>query len=92
MKSYTSRRDGIPTIVLDVDEASAYLDVNRMAIYRLVKSGDLPHVKIGSSIRITVDALDRFVTDHETTDWNPAHPGRRDNAMKGKGRRKTGGK
>jgi len=56
-----------------------------------VKSGDLPHVKVGSPIRITVDALDRFVTDHETTDWTP-DPGRRDNAVKGKGRRKTGGK
>jgi len=61
-----------------------------MAVHRLVKSGDLPHVKIGSSIRITVDALDRFVTDHESTDWKP-DPGRRDNAMKRKRRRKTGG-
>jgi excisionase family DNA binding protein len=91
MKSYTFERDGIPTIVLDVDEASAYLGVNRMAVYRLVKSGDLPHVKIGSSIRVTVDALDTFVADHETAEWKP-DPGRSGAAMKGKGRGRTRGR
>jgi hypothetical protein len=38
VKTCSFERDGVPTIVLEVDQASAYLAVNRMAVYRLVQS------------------------------------------------------
>ena len=69
MKKYTFERDGIPTVVLDVTEVSAYLGVTRDTVYRLIREGQLPHVRIGKSLRVRVETLEQFVKDRETTEW-----------------------
>jgi len=39
-----------------------------MTVYRLLKSGELPHVKIGRSLRVREDDVDQYLADryHET--------------------------
>lgn len=53
--------DASPTLTLTVDEAAAELRVSRRTLYRLIESGELPRVKIGSTTRITRAALEHYV-------------------------------
>ena len=69
MQEYRFERDGVPTVVLDVPEVAAYLAVTRDTVYRLIREGQLPHVRIGKSIRVRVETLEEFVQQRETTDW-----------------------
>lgn len=49
--------DRLPSM-LTVDEASAFLRVNRKTVYEAVKNGSLPGaVRLGSTIRISKSAL-----------------------------------
>lgn len=60
---------------LTVKEAAELLRVNPMTIYRAVKEGKLPHVKVRNSIRISRDMLDAMVccTEQANTSKQPTH-------------------
>jgi len=64
-------RFGLPTAVLDVHEAAAYLAVTSGTVYRLVRSGELAHVRIGRSVRFRVVDLNRYLEERTSRDWNP---------------------
>jgi excisionase family DNA binding protein len=49
-----------PTRLLTVKELSDYLRVHPSTIYRLLKRGDLPGIKLGSDWRFSVEAIDRW--------------------------------
>jgi excisionase family DNA binding protein len=42
---------------ITVKEAAEYLGVSAKAIYKAIKIGDLPHYRIGMSIRIDMEDL-----------------------------------
>jgi excisionase family DNA binding protein len=52
---------------LTVSEVAAALRVSNMTVYRLVSSGELPAVKIGRSLRLPVDEVDRYLAGRLTT-------------------------
>lgn len=64
-------RFGMPTAVLDVHEAAAYLAVTEGTVYRLARGGTLPHVRIGRSVRFRVSDLDAFLERQTTRTWRP---------------------
>jgi len=64
-------RDGFPTAVLDVHEAAAYLAVTPGTVYRLVRSGELPHTRVGRSVRFRVADLDRYLQERTSRRWDP---------------------
>ena len=43
--------------LMTVDETAAFLRVSRRQVYRLLDSGELPAVRVGTRIRIDPDAL-----------------------------------
>lgn len=45
---------------LTVDEIAERWRVSRMTIYRMVESNELPHLKIGRSIRIRKDVVEWY--------------------------------
>jgi excisionase family DNA binding protein len=49
-----------------VAEVAARLRVSTMTVYRLIKAGELPAVRIGKSYRIRTDDLDRYLADRYT--------------------------
>ena len=49
---------------LTVSQVSKYLQMNRMTIYKLAKTGKLPGVKIGSEWRFSKDELHAWLTGH----------------------------
>ena len=62
-------RDGYPTAVLDSREACAYLNVAASTLYRWVRDGKLPHLRIGPRIKFRVSDLDTFLEQRVTTTW-----------------------
>lgn len=69
-------RDGTPTAVLDARETAAYLALSETTLRRLVKSGDIPHVRLpGVGLRFRLVDLDQWLAARTTREWKPA-PGR----------------
>jgi excisionase family DNA binding protein len=49
-----------PTRLITVKELSDYLRVHPSTIYRLLKRGELPAIKLGSDWRFSLEAIDRW--------------------------------
>jgi excisionase family DNA binding protein len=53
-----------PGTLMTVTDVAATLKVSTRTLYRWIKSGDLPVRRLGRSIRIDREELDRFVAAH----------------------------
>lgn len=51
---------------LSLEEISEYLGVNYQLIYRLVRSGDLPAVRVGRVYRVRREDFDAYLSRHST--------------------------
>jgi excisionase family DNA binding protein len=51
---------------LTVNEVADLLRVSSMTIYRLIKEGDLPAVRIGKSFRLREDDVDAYLAKRYT--------------------------
>lgn len=49
------------TQLLTIDEAREILRVGRNVMYELIKTGGVPHIKIGKQIRIPLKELEEWV-------------------------------
>lgn len=54
-------RESTRATYLTVAEVAGMLRVSTMTVYRLIKAGELPAVRVGKSYRLAEDAVDRFV-------------------------------
>jgi excisionase family DNA binding protein len=50
----------ITSALLTVPEAARYLGVGRKKVYELIEWGELKAVKLGRSVQLEKDSLDRF--------------------------------
>jgi excisionase family DNA binding protein len=65
MGAKKERREGPPRLyvsppLLTISEAAKYLGVGRKEIYRLIEGGQIKAVKLGRSVQVPKDSLDRF--------------------------------
>ncbi len=51
---------------LTVAEVADLLRVSSMTVYRLIKDGELPAVRVGKSYRVREDDLDRYLSKQYT--------------------------
>ena len=51
--------------LLTVKELCNYLKVNRSTVYRLLKTGELPALRVGSDWRFNVEEIDRWRVERE---------------------------
>jgi len=51
-------------LLMKPEEAAVALGISRAACYALLAAGDLPTVRVGSSRRIPVAALQRWIETH----------------------------
>ena len=47
-------------------EVATLMRVSTMTVYRLIKAGDLPAVRVGKSYRIREDDVDRYLGNRYT--------------------------
>jgi excisionase family DNA binding protein len=51
---------------LTVAEVAGILRVSTMTVYRLIKAGNLPAVRVGKSYRVREDDVDRYLASSYT--------------------------
>lgn len=51
--------------VMTVDQVAAYLQLNRLTVYRYVREGKIPAARIGKVYRILRADVDRFLESHK---------------------------
>lgn len=51
---------------LTVNEVAAVMRVSTMTVYRLIKGGELPAVRVGKSFRVREEDLDRYLAKQYT--------------------------
>jgi excisionase family DNA binding protein len=49
--------------LLTVAEVAAIMRVSNMTVYRLIRSGDLPAIRVGKNYRIREAAAQRYLSD-----------------------------
>jgi excisionase family DNA binding protein len=54
------------TRFMTVAEVAALMRVSTMTVYRLIKAGDLPAVRVGKSYRLREDDVDQFLASRYT--------------------------
>jgi excisionase family DNA binding protein len=52
-----------PRQMLTIKQVTEILQVGQTTVFGLLKTGELPSVKIGSARRIPSDALDQFIAE-----------------------------
>lgn len=55
-------------MALTVHQAASMLQLDPQAVYRAVRSGQIPHLRIGRRIRISRAALDELLTGRDAPD------------------------
>lgn len=56
------RRPFVGDRLLTVAEVAATMRVSNMTVYRLIKSGDLPALRVGKNYRIRESDVDRYLS------------------------------
>jgi excisionase family DNA binding protein len=51
---------------MTVAEVAQLMRVSTMTVYRLIKAGELPSVRVGKSYRIREDDIDRYLSTRYT--------------------------
>ncbi|MGI9622663.1 MAG: helix-turn-helix domain-containing protein [Acidimicrobiales bacterium] len=51
---------------MTVAEVASLMRVSTMTVYRLIKAGDIPAVRVGKSYRLREDDVDRFLSSRYT--------------------------
>jgi excisionase family DNA binding protein len=54
--------------LLRVDDIAEWLDVDRLRVYELARTGLLPAVRLGRAVRFSPDAVRRFIEAGGTRD------------------------
>ena len=57
-QQYAARATAFPQPLLSVDDAAAFLRVSRRQVYRLVESGELKPLRVGSRLRFRLRDLE----------------------------------
>ena len=55
----------LPATLLKPKEAARMLNISRSLIYQLIRSGDIPVVRIKSTVRIKASDLDDFIEKNQ---------------------------
>ena len=50
--------------LMTIEEASAYLRLSRAKVYAMAQSGQIPTVRMGRSVRVRRDRLERWLDEH----------------------------
>jgi len=67
----SSAETPVRAAALSVTDAGKYLGVSSDTVRRLVRSGVVPHARIGNSIRIRCADLETYLEAQTSREWRP---------------------
>lgn len=59
------RRPFVGDRLLTVGEVAATMRVSNMTVYRLIKAGDMPAIRVGKNYRIRESDMDRYLEQRQ---------------------------
>jgi excisionase family DNA binding protein len=62
-------RKTVPPAALSIPEVATYLGVSADTVRRLIRGGDIPHARIGNSIRVPRLELEGYLRGQTTREW-----------------------
>ncbi len=65
-KSISIGEDTMEIRLLKSDEVAETLQISRSMAYALMKRGDIPTVRIGTSVRVRPEDLEKYIKDNVT--------------------------
>ena len=66
----TGNASPVAPALLRVRQAASYLSIHPYSLYRLVRVGKIPHVRLGNGIRIRRADLDVYLAARTTRTWS----------------------
>ncbi len=66
--------------LFSVEETASILDLSRLTVYALIKRGEIPHVKLGRSVKVPADYLERMTSSRRGPKQAQPAPPREDDA------------
>ena len=66
------RNSSHESLVVSLSESAKLLDVSVDTVRRLVRKGDIPHVRIGVGLKVRRTDLDVYVNSRATRAWQPS--------------------
>jgi len=64
-----SNEQTITPAVFTIPEAAAYLSLGRSTVYKLIRAGKLYHSRLGKSIRLRREDLDKYIAENTATEY-----------------------
>ncbi len=55
----------VPSELMTVEQVAAYLQLHKLTIYKFIRSGDLPALRLGRSFRVRRADVDEFLEAHK---------------------------
>jgi len=71
MTAVSDSQPFIPGGLLTVSEVANAMRVSNMTVYRLIKSGELPAVRVGKNYRLRETDLERFLEERSVRTEGP---------------------
>jgi putative molybdopterin biosynthesis protein len=53
-------------LLLRIPEVAKALGLGRSTIYEMIAKGELPVIRVGRAIRVSVTTVQKWITEHET--------------------------
>ena len=63
-----------PEGLMTVEQVAAYLQLNKLTIYKFIRSGNLPAVRLGRSFRVRPSDVDEFLEAHKVGRMRAGRP------------------
>ncbi len=60
--------------LLTVREVAETMRVSTMTVYRLIRDGDMPAIRVGKHFRLRVDDVDEFLSSRTVNSANQGNP------------------
>ncbi len=64
--------EDLPEAMLTVRQVARLLALSRATVYKMIDSGELPHVRFSNAVRISLEALRRLQSKRLRTRTRPA--------------------
>jgi excisionase family DNA binding protein len=71
MTAVSDSQPFLPGGLLTVSEVASAMRVSNMTVYRLIKSGELPAVRVGKNYRLRETDLERFLEERSVRTEGP---------------------
>jgi excisionase family DNA binding protein len=71
MTAVSDSQPFVPGGLLAVSEVASAMRVSNMTVYRLIKSGELPAVRVGKNYRLRETDLERFLEERSVRTEGP---------------------